>query len=134
MTSMTHTLSSSRLRLVLQANSVFSALSGLLFLLGGSAVSSFLGLDVPFVVSGIGLGLLLYAVWLFRIATRSSINRQDVLLAVLMDSAWVVGSVFLLLTGWPPLTTAGKWVVAIVADIVALFAFLQYRGMRELRA
>jgi hypothetical protein len=38
-------------------------------------------------------------------------------------------SVVILVTGWPPLTTWGKWIIALVADVVAIFAGLQFYGL-----
>jgi hypothetical protein len=59
--------------------------------------------------------------------TLNSVNHQKrrVLYAII-DSAWVVGSVILLLSSWIPFTTEGKWAVGVVAVIVAMFASLEF--------
>jgi hypothetical protein len=49
----------------------------------------------------------------------------------LLDIAWVTGSILLLASGLVPLSTARKWSIAILADIVALFALLQFIGLRR---
>jgi hypothetical protein len=49
-----------------------------------------------------------------------------------LDALWVSGSVIILFTDLVPLTTVGYWAVAIVADIVAVLAILQYIGLRRL--
>ena len=41
------------------------------------------------------------------------------------------GSIDILVTDWVPLTTAGWWTVAIVADIVAVFAIVQFYALRR---
>ena len=45
-------------------------------------------------------------------ARRQQIKTADAWIAVLMDSAWVLGSCVLILVA--PLSTGGKWVVGVV--------------------
>lgn len=49
-----------------------------------------------------------------------------------MDVAWVMGSTIILFTNWASLTNAGWWAVTVVADIVTIFAVVQYVGLRRL--
>ena len=121
------------LRHALQGNGIFSGVSGLAFILAAKPIAAFLGLDAPLVLAGLGVGLVLYAAGLFREGAREPLNRQFAVVAILLDLAWVVGSAVLLLTNWLPFTTAGSWAVAIVADVVAVFAILQFIGLRRLR-
>jgi len=51
--------------------------------------------------------------------------------AIYADLVWVAGSVILIFTSLVNLTTPGKWVIAIVADIVLAFAILQFLGLRR---
>ena len=51
---------------------------------------------------------------------------------MVLDVLWVLGSVALIFSNQIPLTVAGKWAVALVADVVALFAVLQYVGVRRM--
>jgi hypothetical protein len=119
------------LRRVLQANGLFSAMSGLILTFAAGPVSSFLGLDMPFVLAAIGISLLFYAFGLFQTAARDPLNRQFVMMAIILDIAWVAGSALILFTPWISLTVSGWWDIAIVADIVAVFAALQYYGLRR---
>jgi hypothetical protein len=48
-----------------------------------------------------------------------------------LDVLWVIGSLILIFTSLVPLTTSGKWAVAITADIVTVCAILQYIGLRR---
>lgn len=50
------------------------------------------------------------------------------------DVAWVSVSAALLGAGQAPLTNAGMWLVILIADMVAIFALLEYLGLRRLRA
>jgi len=64
--------------------------------------------------------------------SRNSRASRLALAFVAMDGLWVVGSAILLAGGWVPLTAAGRWAILIVAAIVALFAVLQYYGLRRI--
>jgi hypothetical protein len=75
--------------------------------------------------------LILYAVGLWQIAARDPINRRLALTAAILDASWVIGSLVILLTGWLSLTASGKWGVAIVADLVSIFAGLQFYALRQ---
>jgi hypothetical protein len=61
----------------------------------------------------------------------NEINTNLVWAVIIADVAWVAGSVVLLLSGWVPLTTAGKWLVALLADAVGILAVIQYIGLRR---
>lgn len=127
------------LRRTLQANGLFSGLSGLLLLLAASPVAQLLVPPAPLpdaalILRGIGLGLLLYAGFLFYTAGQEPLNRTFAWEAVILDVLWVAGSALLLFSGWAPFSTEGKWAVALVADVVAVFAILQVIGIRRLDA
>ena len=124
---------STLLRRALVANALFSGLSGMILALGARPVASFLGLQDAVVLTVAGALLLLYAAGLFYVATRPAVNRAAAWLAVALDLLWVVGSALILLAGWLPLTTAGKWAVGIVAELVFLFALFQLLGLRRLQ-
>ena len=119
------------LRRTLQANGIFSSLSGVILIAGASPITAFLGLKMPIVLIVVGIVTLLYAVSLFLTAARPSIDHRSGMMYALLDSAWVIASLVILVTGWVPLTTEGKWAVGLVAVIVAIFAELEYLGSRR---
>lgn len=123
---------STLLRRALVANALFSGASGVLLALGARTIGSFLGLDNVLVLTITGVVLIIYAADLFYVATRPTVNRAAARLAIALDLLWVVGSAVILLSGWLPLTTAGRWAVGIVAEMVFLFALFQYLGIRRL--
>ena len=51
-------------------------------------------------------------------------------LAIDGDLAWVLGSAIIIFLPSSSLSAAGKWAVAIVADIVLVFAIWQFFAMR----
>lgn len=122
------------LRRVLQANMVFSGLSGLFLAVDAGPLSRWLGIPAAWIVVVIGVGLLGFAWQLFQTAKQSSLNLRQANAIFWLDVAWVVGSALLLFTGWVSFTTAGWWTVLLVADAVTLFAILEYVGIRRVRA
>jgi hypothetical protein len=119
------------LRRTLQANGFFSGLSGILLIADAGPLASFLGLASALPLVVIGAVLLLHAAILLVKANREPVDPRLAWYAIIGDVAWVIGSVEILVTGWLPLTPAGWWAVAIVADIVAVFAILQFYELRR---
>jgi hypothetical protein len=76
--------------------------------------------------------LLLYGWQIYSAAKAENINRGFAQFAVYADLVWVLGSAILIFTSLVPFTTAGKWAIAIVADIVLVFAVLQFVGLRRM--
>jgi hypothetical protein len=122
---------SNLLRRSLQADSAVSALSGLILIVAAKPLAVLLGVRVPVILIGLGISLLIYAAGLFRNARRESISQTEAMLTVILNGAWVVGSAIVIFMG--VLTLLGNWLVAIVADVVLIFAVLQFWGIRKLR-
>lgn len=127
----THTFSGTAsprfLKTSLIANAIFSALSGLGFILFSRQATTFLGWVSPWLIIVIGVGLLGFSVLVARAAT--TLNPETIKTIILMDILWVVASAIFLLTSW--LNPAAKWIVADLALVVALFAFLQFLGLQR---
>ena len=119
------------LRRALRSNGVFSLVSGLILALGAQPISAFMGLAATAVFLTLGIVLILYSIDLFWVASRTEIDRRLAWTAVILDIIWVAASYTLLLGGWLPLTTAGNWTVALIAELVAIFAIWQYIGLRR---
>ena len=123
---------SSLLRNTLFSNSVFSFLSGAAALLFSKAIASFLGLSASWILLVLGVGLIVYGVELYLAARAEPVHTGIARFAVYADLAWVLGSAVLIFVNLVPFTTAGKWAIAIIADVVLVFAVLQYVGFRKL--
>ena len=118
------------LRRALRANGIFSITSGTAFILAARPIANLIGIDYPVVIAGIGLSLAFFAVALFYNAARSEVGRLGAALAVACDLAWVAGGGVVIALGI--LITSGNWAVALIADIVLLFAIFQFVGLRRL--
>jgi hypothetical protein len=132
MTTLTQT-NDNLLRNALRGNSVFSVVRGLIMIFDAGLFANFMGIEstIPFIV--IGIGLLLYAAMLYINTTQRPINKTFGWYAVIADGVWVLASAIVLLTDAFTLTSEGKWLVLIIADMVLLFAIVQYIGIRRMK-
>jgi len=119
------------LQRALLGNAAFSGASGLIMVLAADALSQYLGLGSPIILTIVGIVLLLYMPILVWLANKSPVPRHFAWEVIALDVLWVLGSGMLIFTDLVPLSTGGKWTVALIADIVALFAILQYVGLRR---
>lgn|SRR5215813_3497596 len=118
------------LRKALMGNALFSTVSGLIILFGQSWVLGILGLsNIKLYV--LGVALIVFAATLVINARKQRLKISDAWIAVLMDLAWVISSSVLIFT--VPFSVAGKWVVGAVAELVLLFAVLQFVGLRRIQ-
>lgn len=120
------------LTLALRGNGIFSLISGVAALLLAGSVANLLGLPSPAVISVTGVILLGYAGALLYVTANGMVTPQLGWVAVVLDVLWVMGSAVLIFGGLLDVTPAGKWLIAILADIVLLFAILQAVGIRRL--
>ena len=112
-------------------NAMFSGLSGAAILLANRWLVKFLGLPDKVSLAILGVSLIVYAAVLWFNAHRPKIRITDAWVAVVMDAVWVLGSYMLI---WVvPFSLAGKWVVALVAELVLAFAVWQWLGIRRIR-
>jgi hypothetical protein len=100
-------------------------------ILAGHWVVRLLGLPEAVNLLTMGISLLAFAVTLVVFARKKPIKLLDAWIAVILDIAWVIGSYPLLFV--VPFSTNGKWIVGIVAEVVMLFALLQWLGIRRIR-
>jgi hypothetical protein len=120
------------LRKALMGNALFSSLTGLTILLAQGWVLGILGISKNVSIAVLGFGLLVFAGTLVINARRQQVKRSDAWIAVVLDMAWVFGSYVLILAA--PFSTEGKWVVGVVAELVLVFAVLQFVGIRRIRS
>jgi hypothetical protein len=122
--------SQSNLRHILNANAMFSATSGLFFLLAAKPLAGFLN-TTPAVMYILAVIMFGYAALIAFNTYRPEISRGFTLFTVIGDSAWVLASILLLLLPW--FSPDAKWAIGITAicvDVFATFQFLEWRKMR----
>lgn len=125
------------LKKALYANAIFSGISGLDFIFFSNRITNFLGWSTAWFIPAIGVGLILFALFIIVVAKAQTPSKASVQSIIASDVAWIVLScvlIFLPATNLLALTTGGKWAVAILADIVLVFAILQFLGLRHLNS
>lgn len=122
------------LRRALAADIAFSALAGAVCLVAAQPLAALMGLPSSSVLSVVAAICAAYATGLGLILRQNPIARPAALFVIVGNSAWAVASYILLLSGWVAFTSAGWWLVAIQADLVAALAIAQYLGLRQREA
>jgi hypothetical protein len=124
---------SNLLKRVLLANSVFSTLSGIICIIAAPALTTFLGLPTTIPMFILGVLLLLFAFDVYLIAKRTPIEKNKATIVLIADILWVIASAVLLIADPFSFTTQGRWAILILADVVAVFAILEFIGLRAER-
>jgi len=118
------------LKWALLGDGIASAASGLLMLAGADMLDELTGLPTG-LLRYAGLFLLPYAALVGWMGLRPRPPRWLVWTVVVGNLAWTVESALLLLSGWVQPTAYGIAFVLAEAAVVALFAELQFIGLRR---
>jgi hypothetical protein len=125
------TQASTFLRRVLLLDAVATAATGLMLTFGASLTKDLLGLPQS-LMQYAGLSLLPFAALVGFLATRETISRPAVWAVIAYNALWSIDSIALLVTGWVAPTALGTAFVVAQALVVALFAELEYVGLRRM--
>jgi biotin transporter BioY len=121
------------LRLALRVDAVASGALGVLGLAGAPLLTDVLGAQ-SVIFRATGAFLVGYAAALVVIAARPRIPRPAAWTVVIGNTAWVLGSVLAVVAGRASLTALGVAFVLAQAVAVAVFADLQWMGLRRMGA
>ena len=122
------------LRRALQANALFSLVTGAAFVVASGSIARFIGADIPgTLVFVVGLGLLPFGYMVYRLTAQTAVSSKAARTVTIMDISWVIGSILLLAIAWSLFTAAGRWFIGLQAEAVATFALLQMIGLRRLQ-
>ena len=120
------------LRLALKLDALASGALGVLSLVAAPVLDDLFGTPRA-VLLPVGLFLVAYAAAVWFVGARPSISRPAAWTVVGHNLLWVVASIVAVAAGWLPLTTVGTAFVLAQAAAVALFAVLQFLGLRRAR-
>ncbi len=118
------------LRFALRLDGWASALAGLLILLLRPTLTPLLGAP-PDWIFGLGVFMLGYGVLIGWAAGRTRLASGLVWTLVIGNGLWVVASVALAFSSWIDPTVLGQVVILAQAAAVAVFAELEYLGLRR---
>lgn len=122
----------SLLKNALFVDSVVSFISGMAFLLFSKAIASFLGISAPWIILVVGIVAIVYGAEVYLAARAEPVHMGIARFAAYGNLIGALGIAVLIFAKLVPLTTAGKWAVAIVADAVLVLALFQHVGLRRL--
>jgi hypothetical protein len=121
---------SSFLSRALLADAVFSGVSAVGLTLGAGVLAPFFNLPEA-LLRETGLFLIAYTALVGWLGTRQSVLKAPVLLVMVGNAAWTLGSIALLFSGAVNPNLLGEIVVAAQAIATGVFAELQYIGLRK---
>ena len=122
--------SNSFLRTVLLADAIASGATGLLMIAGAGLLEGLLGLPAA-ITREAGLLLVPYVAFVAFVGTRERISRTATQTTIALNVIWAVCSVGMLVTDYVAPTALGYAFVIGQAAVVALFAELQFIGLRQ---
>ena len=114
----------------LSANATFSIINGTACLTANNALQQLFGFEQPYVLPSLGANLLLFGVFLIYVVVRQSDNKGLVTTIIFLDAGWVVGSLVIVGFQLFGLAAVGYTIIMIIALVVALFGWQQYRFNR----
>jgi len=117
----------------LQTDGVVSTISGAVFTLGAGVLSPIVGVESPEIVLLFGLLILIYGIAVFVLGNRTPVDPRLPITIIAMNALFVALCVGLLIADPFTFTTEGKWILLILADVVAALAIWQFIGLRRMR-
>ena len=115
-----------------EADGAFCVVAGLLFILDAEGISRFMGVPSTTVIGGLGLVTFLYGLGLFYVVLRGFVSRRLLQVLMSMDFVGAIATVIFLVAVPTVLSTEGRWIVLILADVMAAFGIWKYVGLRRL--
>ncbi len=122
------------LKNVLLLNGLSSAATGLALLFFAPGLASSFDISHLEALYGVGVFLLLFGSMVFFESRKKTARAKVVLVITALDVLWVLASVVIVLAGVFVLSTIAYVVIAAVAVWVALMAYLQTKGLKQLLA
>lgn len=121
---------SSFLRRALIIDAVMTGATALLALLAGGLLAQLLAVPEP-LLRYAGVALVPFVLYVGFLARREVVSRASVVAIIALNISWVVASVWLLVGSSIQPNALGSAFIVVQAVAVALFAELQYVGLRK---
>jgi hypothetical protein len=120
------------LKNILLINAVSSGATGLGLIAAPAMIAPLFGTShtTPFVE--VGIFLVAFAAFVFFVARKNIPTENAVRLIIALDSSWVIVSLGVIMFQLFNLSTLGYFFIGAVGGWVALMAFLQFNGLKQL--
>jgi hypothetical protein len=119
---------------ILQVNAASTALCALGMLAARGVLYPMFGLDAPWILDAVAVGLLGYAGLLALVAHRQPVTRQALIAFTVGDGLWVLSSALVLVLFWAELHAFARFLIVAVALVVEMFATLQFLAAGRISA
>lgn len=119
------------LQRTLQANACFSLFCGLVLALFSSNLAELLGTIPGWLLVALGIGLIAFAADVYWISRRLDKARSRALAIFWADVGWLVLTPIVLVSLSNYFSTLGIWLMIEIAVIVAIFALLEWVGIKR---
>jgi hypothetical protein len=126
------TSSDSLLRLAMRADAIIVGLTGIALLAAAAPLSSFTGIPKS-VEYGVGIFSVAYGIVVFALAALQRVRPAGIGTAI-ANALCTVLAIVVVVADLLPLTTAGVVLVIAAGVYTAVFAELQYAGVRRIKA
>jgi hypothetical protein len=120
------------LRNVLLINAVSSGITGLVLAIAPGMVADLFATSNTTTFVAVGIFLFAFAVLVFVLSIQDPLREKNVNIIIALDTLWVLASFAIILLQVLDISTLGYFIIAAVAAWVALMAYLQFKGKRQL--
>lgn len=117
-----------KLKVYLQINSLFSAISGLTMLLFYSKLCILFNISNTYVFPLLGTNLLLFSAFVWYVSNKRLATKPLVTTISILDLLWVLGSFILVGFGLFGISGNGKILISIVAIWIGFLAYKQFKN------
>lgn len=115
------------LKKYLLANSVFSAISGLIIIGFSLQIAPLFNLSNTLVLKILGIGLLIFSIFIAIVLSWKGAKKGLVYTITTMDALWVLGSIVILVIPSIQFQLTGIIILSVVAIIVGFFGAKQFQ-------
>jgi hypothetical protein len=122
------------LRNVLMINAISSGITGLVLVIVPGFVANLFATSNTTALVGVGIFLVAFAAMVFVASLQDPLREKTVRLIVALDTIWVLTSLAIIVLQLLDVSTLGYFLIGAVAAWVALMAYLQFNGKRQLSA
>ena len=120
------------LRNILIINAVSSGITGLILVIVPGFVANLFATSGTTAFVGVGIFLVAFAIVVFVASLQDPLRANAVSLIVALDTLWVLTSLAIIVLQLLNVSTLGYFLIGVVAAWVALMAYLQFNGKRQL--
>lgn len=120
------------LKNTLRLNALVTSLFITILLLFNGPIAELLGSIEPIYLAYIAYGLIGFVALVLSTSEQKQTNVKLVTLIAYLDKAWVIASILLLLFANNRFTIIGMISIALVALVVAIFAYYEVKGIKQM--